>query len=56
MISNCNIMGKPVIITRLVDTMGSNPRPTRCAFLRQHPPWQRQKIGPSGSGSDLELR
>mmetsp|Transcript_6339 Transcript_6339/g.18214 ORF Transcript_6339/g.18214 Transcript_6339/m.18214 type:complete len:686 (+) Transcript_6339:188-2245(+) len=29
MIANCNILGKPVIITRLVDTMGSNPRPTR---------------------------
>ena len=30
MIANCNIMGKPIIITRLVDTMSSNPRPTRC--------------------------
>ena len=31
MIANCNILGKPVVITRLVDTMGSNPRPTRHA-------------------------
>jgi Pyruvate kinase, barrel domain len=30
MVANCNIMGKPIIITRLVDTMSSNPRPTRC--------------------------
>jgi pyruvate kinase len=32
MIANCNIMGKPIIITRLVDTMSSSPRPTRCAL------------------------
>jgi Pyruvate kinase, barrel domain len=28
-ISRCNILGKPVILTRLVDTMASAPRPTR---------------------------
>ena len=28
-ISNCNLMGKPVFVTRVVDTMISNPRPTR---------------------------
>lgn len=28
-ISNCNILGKPVIITRVVDTMIHAPRPTR---------------------------
>ena len=28
-ISNCNLMGKPVIITRVVDTMIHAPRPTR---------------------------
>ena len=30
-ISNCNLMGKPVLITRVVDTMCIAPRPTRCA-------------------------
>ncbi|KAK9824152.1 hypothetical protein WJX72_008125 [[Myrmecia] bisecta] len=29
LINNCNIMGKPCIITRVVDTMISAPRPTR---------------------------
>ena len=29
-ISNCNLLGKPVPITRVVDTMVSAPRPTRC--------------------------
>lgn len=29
MVANCNIMGKPTVITRLVDTMTGNPRPTR---------------------------
>ena len=29
-ISNCNLIGKPVIITRVVDTMCVAPRPTRC--------------------------
>ena len=28
-ISNCNLMGKPVLITRVVDTMITAPRPTR---------------------------
>lgn len=37
MIANCNILGKPVIITRLVDTMSSNPRPTRRAPLPPFP-------------------
>ena len=38
MVANCNIMGKPIIITRLVDTMSSNPRPTRCLLscTRRH--------------------
>jgi pyruvate kinase len=31
MINNANIIGKPVLITRVVDTMVSAPRPTRCA-------------------------
>lgn len=30
-ISNCNLLGKPVLITRVVDTMVSAPRPTRRA-------------------------
>ena len=29
-ISNCNLIGKPVLITRVVDTMCIAPRPTRC--------------------------
>ena len=32
-ISNCNLLGKPVLITRVVDTMVSAPRPTRCALM-----------------------
>ena len=28
-ISRCNLLGKPCIVTRLVDTMVSAPRPTR---------------------------
>ncbi len=28
-ISKCNLLGKPVIITRVVDTMATAPRPTR---------------------------
>ena len=31
-ISNCNLMGKPVLITRVVDTMITAPRPTRLGF------------------------
>ena len=30
-ISNCNLLGKPVLITRVVDTMVNAPRPTRYA-------------------------
>jgi len=30
-ISNCNLLGKPVLITRVVDTMIHAPRPTRSA-------------------------
>lgn len=29
LISHCNLLGKPVLITRVVDSMVSNPRPTR---------------------------
>jgi pyruvate kinase len=29
LISDCNVIGKPVLITRVVDTMISTPRPTR---------------------------
>ena len=29
LISACNLTGKPVIITRVVDTMVNTPRPTR---------------------------
>lgn len=29
-VTRCNVMGKPVIITRLCDSMASAPRPTRC--------------------------
>lgn len=29
-ISSCNLLGKPVLITRVVDTMVNVPRPTRC--------------------------
>lgn len=30
-VSKCNLLGKPVIITRVVDTMADAPRPTRSA-------------------------
>eukprot|EP00882_Tetradesmus_deserticola_P000941 GHRQ01001021.1.p1 GENE.GHRQ01001021.1~~GHRQ01001021.1.p1 ORF type:complete len:630 (+),score=269.85 GHRQ01001021.1:216-2105(+) len=29
LISHCNLLGKPVLITRVVDSMTTNPRPTR---------------------------
>jgi pyruvate kinase len=29
LISHCNLLGKPVLITRVVDSMVTNPRPTR---------------------------
>lgn len=29
LISDCNTMGKPVLMTRVVDSMVTNPRPTR---------------------------
>eukprot|EP00775_Hariotina_reticulata_P009310 gene9310-9475_t len=29
LISNCNLLGKPVLINRVVDSMVNNPRPTR---------------------------
>ena len=29
MLMKCNLAGKPVIITRVMDSMTSNPRPTR---------------------------
>ena len=35
-ISNCNLLGKPVLITRVVDTMVNAPRPTRCAPASKH--------------------
>ena len=28
-VSKCNLLGKPVVITRVVDTMATAPRPTR---------------------------
>lgn len=28
-VSRCNLLGKPVIITRVLDTMATAPRPTR---------------------------
>lgn len=28
-INKCNLLGKPVVITRVVDTMATAPRPTR---------------------------
>ena len=31
MTNSCNIIGKPILITRVVDTMVNAPRPTRCA-------------------------
>ena len=30
MINNCTVIGKPILITRVVDTMVNAPRPTRC--------------------------
>lgn len=30
MINSCNLVGKPILITRVVDTMVTAPRPTRC--------------------------
>ena len=30
-IQQCNMLGKPVIVTRVVDTMVTSPRPTRYA-------------------------
>ena len=38
-ISNCNLLGKPVLITRVVDTMVSAPRPTRCELMPAHTPY-----------------
>ena len=32
-VSRCNLLGKPVIITRVVDTMATAPRPTRSLLL-----------------------
>ena len=29
MVQNCNLLGKPLLLTRVVDTMISSPRPTR---------------------------
>jgi pyruvate kinase len=29
LITSCNFLGKPVIITRVLDSMVNNPRPTR---------------------------
>lgn len=29
MIAACNLLGKPVLLTRLCDTMAGTPRPTR---------------------------
>jgi pyruvate kinase len=29
LVSHCNLLGKPVLITRVVDSMVTNPRPTR---------------------------
>ena len=39
-INKCNLLGKPVIITRVVDTMATAPRPTRSVwtFLCTGPP------------------
>ncbi len=39
-VSRCNQLGKPVHITRIVDTMVSTPRPTR-AGARLAPPRRR---------------
>lgn len=35
-ISRCNLLGKPCIVTRLVDTMVSAPRPTRSGTAPVH--------------------
>ena len=35
-ISRCNLLGKPCIVTRLVDTMVSAPRPTRSGTAPLH--------------------
>lgn len=40
-INKCNLLGKPVVITRVVDTMATAPRPTRsawhtCTSCRKH--------------------
>jgi len=32
-IQQCNMLGKPAIVTRVVDTMVSSPRPTRYSFF-----------------------
>ena len=32
-IQQCNMLGKPVIVTRVVDTMVTSPRPTRYGCL-----------------------
>lgn len=33
-IQQCNMLGKPAIVTRVVDTMISSPRPTRYVAFR----------------------
>ena len=38
LVQTCNVMGKPCIITRVVDTMVTAPRPTRQATL-VHTSW-----------------
>ena len=35
MINSCTLLGKPILITRVVDTMVNAPRPTRCADPRR---------------------
>lgn len=37
LISNCNLLGKPVLITRVVDSMVTNPRPTRAEATGAQP-------------------
>lgn len=37
-VSKCNLLGKPVIITRVVDTMADAPRPTRSVAQPLTPP------------------
>lgn len=41
LISNCNLLGKPVLITRVVDSMVSNPRPTRAEATGVGGGWMR---------------